>query len=229
LPIIGLSLHSGALRFKVYLILETPTKPHSTRSACKQADMNRLRTAVSSNRRITALLFSFCAAFSPSSQSQSIDIGEASVQSQQGQRLKIVVPFGSAAGQRVTPLRFSVEDVQAPAGYLAPSVNGFTISKPDARNFVVLHSREVVDAPSISLAVRVSNQAQATQRFNLAVPPAQMVRSEPMPTAKAPIRKMKKRSKKTVQAKYTKPKNTKAVAVSIAAPVATTATKPLGK
>ena len=107
----------------------------------------------------------------------SLDLGEPSVLSQQGQRLKVVMPYGSAPGERVSPTRFEVVAVAVPAGFVAPAIEGFTLSSPGQRNLVFLQSREPVDAPEVVLTVRLADRPDAPQAWRLGIPP---------PTAAAP-------------------------------------------
>ncbi|MEZ5727805.1 MAG: hypothetical protein R3E48_07340 [Burkholderiaceae bacterium] len=107
--------------------------------------------------------------------SQAVDLGQASVQSQQGQRLKVAIPFGSAPGERVPVTRFSVVTVQSLDGAAdAPDPRGFTISKPERRNVVFLQSRETVIAPRLRLVVAVSEDSVQTTTYELRVPPQKL-------------------------------------------------------
>jgi hypothetical protein len=116
-----------------------------------------------------------------------LDLGAPSVQSQRGQRLKLVVPFGSTPGEPVSVTRFEVVSVQAPAGFQAPDPAGFTISKPASRNLVFLQSRESIEAPELTLTVRVADQPEGMQTWTVGVPPAQasmpMARADAAPRA----------------------------------------------
>jgi hypothetical protein len=104
-----------------------------------------------------------------------IDLGDASVRSQQGQRLKIAVPYGSAPGQRVSAVRFVVSDIEVPPGYKAPAVNKLTILKPIDRNIVYVQSSERFYAPSVQMKIRVVDSDTDPTTFNLRVPPAKLV------------------------------------------------------
>jgi hypothetical protein len=112
-----------------------------------------------------------------------LDLGAPSVQSQRGQRLKVVVPFGSTPGEPVSVTRFEVVSVQAPAGFRAPDAAGFTISKSPSRNLVFLQSRESIEAPELTLTVRVADQPEGTQTWTIGVPPERA--STPMAQADA--------------------------------------------
>ena len=101
-----------------------------------------------------------------------LDLGAPSVLSQQGQRLKLIVPFDSGPGEPVSATRFEVVSVQAPAGFAAPDATGFTIAKPSSRNLIVLQSRELIEAPELTVTVRVANQPEGVQTWTLGVPPA---------------------------------------------------------
>ncbi|MFZ4758473.1 MAG: hypothetical protein ACOYLX_09935 [Burkholderiaceae bacterium] len=107
-----------------------------------------------------------------SAASTAVDIGELSVLSQRGQKLKLVVPYGSAPGERVSVTRFEVVSVEAPTGFRAPDPAGFSFAKPERRNLVILQSREPIDAPRLLVTVRVVDQPDSEQTFRVAVPPA---------------------------------------------------------
>ena len=123
-----------------------------------------------------------------------IQLGEASVLSQQGQRLKIAVPYGSAPGERVPLLRFTVDQMSVPAGFKAPSPRSMTMSQSENRNMVILQSREVFDAPSVNLTIKVANQSGGTQAYELKVPQSQMAATE-APEAQ-PTKAVRSKSKK---------------------------------
>lgn len=125
-----------------------------------------------------------------------IQLGDASVLSQQGQRLKIAVPYGSAPGERVPLLRFTIDQLTVPAGFKAPSPRSFTMAQGENRNVVILQSREVFDAPAINFTVKVANQTDGTQNYALKVPVAQFAALEaPEAQVTKPVKtKYKKRT-----------------------------------
>lgn len=127
-----------------------------------------------------ALLWAGAAAAAPT-----LDLGDPSVLSQQGQRLKIVMPYGSAPGERVSPMRFEVVSVQVPEGFVAPAADDFTLSSPGQRNLVFLQSREPVDAPEVVLTVRVADQPDGTHTWRIGVPPAIAAAPQAAPAASA--------------------------------------------
>lgn len=101
-----------------------------------------------------------------------LDLGEPSVLSQRGQRLKLALPYGSAPGERVSATRFEIVSVVAPDGWRAPEPGAFTIAKPARRNLVFLQSDEPVDAPELTVTVRIADQPQAARTWRIVVPPA---------------------------------------------------------
>ncbi|RPH45329.1 MAG: hypothetical protein EHM87_06775 [Burkholderiales bacterium] len=115
-----------------------------------------------------------------------LDLGAPSVHSQQGQRLKLLMPFGSAPGEPVSVTRFEVVSVQAPAGFAAPDAAGFTISKPPSRNLVLLQSREPIEAPELTVTVRVADQPEGMQTWKIGVPPA-LASMAPAQTGATPL------------------------------------------
>ena len=101
-----------------------------------------------------------------------IDLGEASVMSQQGQRLKVAIPYGSAPGERVPALRFSVASATSADGRTVLSPDGFTVSKPARRNIVFLQSAEPVHARHLKVVVQVADGQPVSTSYDLQVPPA---------------------------------------------------------
>ena len=130
------------------------------------------------------------AACLPATAGAEVQLGDPSVQSQRGQRLKLVLPYGSSPGEPVSAGRFEVVSVEAPPGYAAPRADAFTIAKPAHRNLVVLQSAERIDAPELTVAVRVAGQGDATQTWRVAVPPMTVTLAAPpaeaVPAAVAP-------------------------------------------
>ena len=125
-----------------------------------------------------------------------IQLGDASVLSQQGQRLKIAVPYGSAPGERVPVLRFTIDQLTVPVGFKAPSPRSFTMSQGESRNMVILQSREVFDAPAVNFTIKVANQTDGTQNYELKVPATQLAALQaPEAQAVKPVKtKYKKRA-----------------------------------
>lgn len=124
----------------------------------------------------------------------SLDLGDPSVMSQQGQRLKIALPYASAPGERVSPTRFEVVSIEAPPGYPAPAAGDVTISAPQRRNLVFLQSRERVEAPELTVTVRIADQPDSTRTWRLGMhaalaTPAPSPSAETAPTAAAPRRR----------------------------------------
>lgn len=104
----------------------------------------------------------------------SVLLGDLSVQSQRGQRLKVALPYGSGPAERVPLMRFTVEDVQVPPGFKAPSPRSFMMMQGESRNVVTMQSREPFDAPSVTMVIKVANQPNdALRTFTVAVPQAQ--------------------------------------------------------
>lgn len=119
--------------------------------------------------------------------SQGIDMGDASVLSQQGQRLKIALPYGSHVAERVPLLRFEVQSVEAGVGQSAPSARGFTISKPESRNVIFLQSKETITASNLKLVLAVAGSPNKLVAYDIAVPPAgatTLVQDTPKPIIK---------------------------------------------
>ena len=103
---------------------------------------------------------------------QTVDFGAPTVISQQGQRLKVVVPVRSAPNDRATAASFLVRETEVPQGYHAVSTEGFTVMRPAKADYVVFQSGEVIDSPEVSLIVSVAGDPRSPYRMDLQVPPA---------------------------------------------------------
>ena len=123
---------------------------------------------------IPIALAAACAAFGSSAQAvdQTVDFGAPTVLSQQGQRLKVVVPVRSAQDDRATAASFLVRETEVPQGYHALPAQDFTVMRPAMADYVVFQSGEVVDSPEVSLVVSVAGDPRSPYRMDLQVPPA---------------------------------------------------------
>ncbi len=101
---------------------------------------------------------------------QTVDFGAPTVLSQQGQRLKVVVPVRSAPDDRATAASFLVRETEVPQGYQALPARDFTVMRPAMADYVVLQSGEVVDSPEVSLIVSVAGDPRSPYRMDLQVP-----------------------------------------------------------
>jgi hypothetical protein len=122
-----------------------------------------------------------------------VDLGDASVLSQQGQRLKVAVVYGSGAGENVPVTRFSVAEIRADAKDGAPKAEMFTISQPLKRNIIFLQSKEIVRLEKLQLVMTAADSPDKKVVYDLIVPPAKsaLAESEPVKAKEA----MKKRGK----------------------------------
>ncbi len=127
---------------------------------------------------------------------QAVKLGDAGVLSQQGQPLKVVVPYSGSA-ERVPLLRFTVEDVQVPDGFKAPSAKSFTMMQGENNNQITVLSREKVDAPNVTMVVKVAGTAGEARTYNLALPAAQFA-----PTDSKPVAAKKSMGKKKPKRSY---------------------------
>jgi hypothetical protein len=128
-----------------------------------------------------------------------VDLGDASVLSQQGQRLKVAVVYGSGPSERVPVTRFSVAEVKAEGSEPAPKAALFTISAPENRNIVYLHSKEIVRAEKIQLTMTAADTPGKKIVYDLVVPAAKSAASEVEPRATKKAISKKKRSKTTMR------------------------------
>ena len=128
-----------------------------------------------------------------------VDLGEASVLSQQGQRLKVAVVYGSSAGEIVPVTRFSVAEIRSDAKEGAPKSEMFTISQPAKRNIVYLQSKEIVKLDKLQLVMTAADSPNKKVVYDLVVPPAKsaLAESESITIKKS----MKKRGKRSVNKK----------------------------
>jgi hypothetical protein len=139
-------------------------------------------------RVLTASALLIGAVFTASRSDAAVDLGNASVMSQQGQKLKVAVAYGGELGEKVSAVRFVVDEVNVPAGFSAPPANSLTVLKPANRNVVYVQSTERFDAPNLQLVMRVAGTGGSEPtRFNLVVPAARLaaVDSDPSPAAKS--------------------------------------------
>jgi hypothetical protein len=128
-----------------------------------------------------------------SSAQAQVELGTASVQSQQGQRLKVVIPYGSGPGEPVSINRFSVESATLADGRTIDPKQ-FTMMAPLNRNYLVVQSRSNVYSPTVKLAMNVSNTGKGPQVMDLNVPAAKAAAAEAAPVAAVKKTKGKKRA-----------------------------------
>ncbi len=133
-----------------------------------------------------------------------VQLGNASVLSQQGQRLKMAVAYDVKAGERAPLLRFTVDEVQVPEGYRKVSARGFTMTQGENSKVIFLQSAEIFDAPEVTVALRVANQPDGFRVYRVAVPPAQaatVVGPSPEASTKATPKRGGKKNKRTYKRK----------------------------
>ena len=130
--------------------------------------------ALAESSTLAAACFAACFVFAGAAQAvdQTVDFGVPTVTSQQGQRLKVVVPVRSAPDDRATAASFLVRETEVPQGYHAVSTEGFTVMRPAKADYVVFQSGEVVNSPEVSLVVSVAGDPRSPYRMDLQVPPA---------------------------------------------------------
>ena len=100
-----------------------------------------------------------------------IDLGDASVLSQQGQRLRVAIPYGSMPGEEISVMRFSVLGAIVPAEHLAPALSSFVISKPQRRNVVFIETTGNITAPLLRLTIGLADVAGTRVVYELRIPP----------------------------------------------------------
>lgn len=112
-----------------------------------------------------------------------IDLGEPSVLSQRGQRLKLAIPYGSAPGERVSSVGIEIVSIEVANGARAPDIKRFTTATPERRKLVFMTSAERVDAAELTINYRFIGQPGSVQRWRVSVPPALMADSTEISTA----------------------------------------------
>lgn len=100
-----------------------------------------------------------------------VEWGTAGVLSQQGQRLKVAVPYSGPVGEDLSVVQFTVVSSLGPAGSFSPEPANFTISKAPQTNMVILQSAETVNTDSINLVMRVASKPDSAVRYELKIPP----------------------------------------------------------
>ena len=103
---------------------------------------------------------------------QPVEFGAPTVLSQQGQRLKVVLPVRSAPDdERATAASFLVRETEVEPSYGAVPPEGFTVMRPAQADYMVLQSGDVVKAPRISVLMSVAGDPRSPYRMDLDVPP----------------------------------------------------------
>ncbi len=100
----------------------------------------------------------------------SLNFGAPIVLSQQGQRLKVLLPFETEPYDRATAVAFMVDKAEVPEGFKAPSAPGFTVMRPDESPYVILHSAEQIDAPLAMLTVSVAGDPASPYQMRVEIP-----------------------------------------------------------
>jgi hypothetical protein len=104
---------------------------------------------------------------------QPVEFGAPTVLSQQGQRLKVVLPVRSAPDdERATAASFLVRETEVEPRYGSVPPEGFTVMRPARADYMVLQSGGVVNAPRISVLMSVAGDPRSPYRMDLDVPPA---------------------------------------------------------
>jgi hypothetical protein len=112
-----------------------------------------------------------------------IDLGEPSVLSQRGQRLKLAIPYGSAPGERVSSVGIEIVSIEAANGARAPDLKRFTTATPERRKLVFMTSAERIDAAELTIHYRFIGQPGSLQTWRVSVPPALMADSTEISSA----------------------------------------------
>jgi hypothetical protein len=107
----------------------------------------------------------------------SVDFGTPTVLSQQGQRLKVLVPVRSAKDDRATAASFLVRETEVPQGHQPLPAQSFTVMRPAQSDYVVLQSNDIVRAPQVALLVSVAGDPKSPYRVDVQVPPPSAIGS----------------------------------------------------
>jgi hypothetical protein len=118
------------------------------------------------------------AVFGLNGAAHSLDLGDASVMSMQGQRLKIAVPYGSKPGEKIPVLRFSIDSIETNGTKQTSLANDFVISQPEFRNVIYLQSRDPVSASQVKLVLNVADSPATQVAYNLVVPPLKFANNQ---------------------------------------------------
>jgi len=106
-----------------------------------------------------------------------VDLGEPSVLSQRGQRLKLAIPYGSATDERVSSMGIEIVSIEAPDGSRTPDLKRLTTATPEQRKLVFITSAERVDAAALTINYRFIDRPNSLQTWRVTVPPAMMADS----------------------------------------------------
>ena len=99
-----------------------------------------------------------------------VNFGELVVLSEQGQPLKVLLPFEGTPNDRASVVAFLVENTEMPDGFRAPVARNFVIMRPDASPYVIFHSEEDLTAPQILLTVNVMGDPNSPYQMRLSIP-----------------------------------------------------------
>ncbi len=102
-----------------------------------------------------------------------VEFGSPQVLSQSGQRLKIEVPYTLARGEQPSVTRFSIREIRVDGGLSSLSPADMSIAQPANGRYLVLQSREIIDAGRVTLELVVHDDRSAPGRFTLGIPPGQ--------------------------------------------------------
>ena len=122
---------------------------------------------LSASSRLLSLLVPASILLAPVS-ANAIEWGTAGVLSQQGQRLKVAVPF--AASERISVVQFMVISSSATAGSNSPDPAEFTISKSPDTGMVFFQSSEPIYTSAIDLVIQVASDPGSAVRYQLRIP-----------------------------------------------------------
>ncbi len=99
-----------------------------------------------------------------------VSFGAPTVLSARGQRLKVAIPVRREGAYRLSAASFLIETVLAPEGVPAPSVEGFTVLRPEVGSYVVFQSNEIIEAPTLSLRFTVAGDPKSPYQMDLKIP-----------------------------------------------------------
>lgn len=119
---------------------------------------------------ITAIGTSLLACLPAHAVEYPVHFGEPVVLSEQGQPLKVLLPFEGAPNDRATAVAFLVKNADVPDGFRAPITKNFVVMRPDASPYVIFHSSEDVQAPQIVLTVDVQGDPDSPYQMRLNIP-----------------------------------------------------------
>ena len=149
---------------------------------------SRLRQTAPRFLATAGLLTGLAVALTTAAPAAAVELGQPTVLSQRGQKLKVAVPFTAARGESTSITRFAVESVSVPTGHSPLKPDQVVLAKAPDQNVLYLRSDRLVTADHVGLVLAVKDGHSQPVSYELTVPPARAALAQAdgtVPRAKA--------------------------------------------